>query len=109
LLLNELEEKEKEKGEETDTKKMIMHIAHAVAEKKGSWENLVRLEKRFDEDYESERKEAAAKEEVEEEENSVAKAYEYRDDYSNYFNELEYDRDDDREALERIIDSIVIR
>ena len=109
LLLNELEEIEKEKGEETETKKMIMHIAHAVAEKKGSWENLVRLEKRFEEDYESERKEAAAKEEVEEEENSVAKAYEYRDDYSNYFNELEYDRDDDREALERIIDSIVIR
>ena len=31
----------------------------------------------------------------------------HRDDDSNYFNELEYDGDD-REALESIIDSIII-
>lgn len=93
LLLNELEGEE-----ESDTKKMIMHIAHAVAEKNGSWENLVRLEKRFEE-----------KEREEEKQKSAAQAEdEYKDDYSNYFNELEYD-EDDREALESIIDSIIIR
>ena len=93
LLLNELEGEE-----ESDTKKMIMHIAHAVAEKNGSWENLVRLEKRFEE-----------KEREEEKQKSAAQAKdEYKDDYSNYFNELEYD-EDDREALESIIDSIIIR
>jgi predicted Holliday junction resolvase-like endonuclease len=77
---------------------MIMHIAHAVAEKNGSWENLVRLEKRFEE-----------KEREEEKRKSAAQAEdEYKEDYSNYFNELEYD-EDDREALESIIDSIIIR
>ena len=109
LVLNELEEQE-QKEEGKGTKEMIMYIAHAVSEKNGSWENLVRLEKRFDAFETSKKKRAnnTEKEAVGVVSNDSKRGNAHRDDYSNYFNELEYDGDD-REALESIIDSIIIR
>ena len=106
MVLNELEEQE-EKEEGKDTKEMIMYIAHAVSEKNGSWENLVRLEKRFDAFETSKKKRANNTEEEAVGVVSNDSKNAHRDDYSNYFNELEYDGDD-REALESIIDSIII-
>ena len=109
MVLNELEEQE-QKEEGKGTKEMIMYIAHAVSEKNGSWENLVQLEKRFDA-FETSKKKRAANNTEEEAvgvvNNDSKKGNAHRDDYSNYFNELEYDGDD-REALESIIDSIII-
>ena len=110
LVLNELEEQE-QKEEGKGTKEMIMYIAHAVSEKNGSWENLVQLEKRFDA-FETSKKKRAANNTEEEAvgvvNNDSKRGNAHRDDYSNYFNELEYDGDD-REALESIIDSIIMR
>jgi len=109
LVLNELEEQE-QKEEGKGTKEMIIYIAHAVSEKNGSWENLVQLEKRFDA-FETSKKKRAANNTEEEAvgvvNNDSKRGNAHRDDYSNYFNELEYDGDD-REALESIIDSIII-